>query len=90
MRTGFSPYNSKDNKYIGIITECLRSGGIDVYDYDKLKKHRNLENIEIVNLNWYESKIESRYIILKIIRMILRTIELLYLKANGIKIIYTM
>lgn len=86
------PYSSKNNKYISIVIECLRNSGIEVYDYDNLKKinKKKLKTLEVVNLNWYESTIQSKGTILTIFRMIIKTIELLYLKLSGIKIIYTM
>lgn len=91
LKIAVSPFHLRDNKYIEIIMDSIKSSGIEVCDYNTVRKDKNkMKEIDIINLNWFENRINSKYVVLKVFRIIYRTVELIRFKMYGTKIVYTL
>jgi glycosyltransferase involved in cell wall biosynthesis len=88
MKISFSPFESKDNKYVDIMLNIIQSiEGIEVYPFVWKKFFlfsNNIWSADIVWLNWYETNTGTLKGILKI------TVLFLLKKLNRKKIIYTL
>lgn len=86
MVTGYYPFNSDTNKYVNIITDCIKDKEIEVINVD-INQKSNF-TYELVNLNWFESIFRKRYIS-AMIQFYKKINFIKNLKKNNIKIVWT-
>ena len=56
MKIVFDPVSTKNNRYIDILVQGIKTTGIDVYSLSSFIKNFNLiREIQIIHLNWYEN-----------------------------------
>lgn len=87
MKSLYYILNNKTNKYIKVIKDCIESNDITVESFNLAKEEVNSE-VEIYNLNWYES-VFPRNIIKAYIQVFKRVRILNNLKKQNKKIIWT-
>ena len=87
MKTIYSPFTNSTNKYVDIIKRALDSYGIQTYDLKVALK--DIKSFEIINLNWFESKVNKNRLDKSILGFAKNVAIVKYLKCRGIKIVYT-
>lgn len=89
MKIIFYPTDYTTNKYGSIITEGLKSKGIQLVTYESaFKNYRLFKSIDLVHLNWFETLGNSTYTDIK--RFLGRAAKLIAFKLAGKKIVWTM
>ncbi|OMH21624.1 hypothetical protein AC231_14395 [Clostridium pasteurianum] len=89
MKTCFCPYESKLNKYVEIIQDCLKLKNIEVYSIKSVLSNRKLfKEVSIYNFNWFENVDKSK--IKMIPKIICKILFIKYLRIKKKKIIWTM
>lgn len=87
MKTSYHILNSKTNKYISVIVDCIEKNNIEVDSFN-LKKEEVQGEATIYNLNWYES-VFPKNIIKGYINFYKKKYILKLLKKNNKKIVWT-
>lgn len=87
MNVGYYPYNDDTNRYIDISKKCIRNLGHKIIDFKKINGS-NVDKIDCVILNWYES-VAARNFIKAFYKTRKRKRVIKQCKRNGVKIITT-
>lgn len=87
MKIAYYPFFNQSNKYIEISQNCIRSCGYEIVDFKKIN-YLKLSEIDAVILNWYES-VNKGGLLEVVSKIALRSLRLIFLKMNGVKIIST-
>lgn len=88
MKTIYSPFTNSTNKYVDIIKRAMSIYGIQTYDMKKVLGNRS-DNIEVANLNWFESKVNQKSLI-KCVQGYVKSVVLVEcMRLRRIKIVYT-
>lgn len=88
MKIGYSPYESKTNKYVELSKKALESEGYKLSDFDNMS-WKDRQSLDVVFLNWYESIDNSNSTINFLIIAFKKVLKLLWLKKNKVTVVTT-
>ncbi|WP_442589266.1 glycosyltransferase [Pedobacter sp. AW31-3R] len=89
MKILFYPSDHSANKYGSIITEGLKSKGVELITYNNaFKNYQSFRSINVVHLNWFESLGKSTSTDIR--KFIARAGKLIAFKIAGKRIVWTM
>lgn len=86
----YIPISNVSNKYIEIVQQAMKKNNISVIGIKELNSINKLRQIDVVNLNWFESRIDSPVWIISRIKFVLYILLLYLFKIFNIKIVVTM
>ncbi len=86
----YLPITLSSNKYVDIVQNAMKKAGITISGLKECRSPKKLKSIDVINLNWFESRIDKESLKDTIIYYVGYSLLLCVFKIFRIKIIATM